>query len=98
MSLDPRNAPPRRSDYDAPADSTLGEYAHAILGRWWLVAGIAVIVIAAALAVTLSLTPQYRATTTLQIEREAMKVVNLEDVIPSESPMDRDSTRPSTSC
>jgi GumC protein len=90
MSLDPRPAPPRRSDYDAPADGTLSEYAHALLGRWWLVAGIAVIVMAVALAVSLSLTPQYRATTTLQIEREAMKVVNLEDVIPSESPMDRD--------
>ena len=36
------------------------------------------------------MTPQYRATTTLQIEREAMNVVNMEDLIPSESPMDRD--------
>jgi GumC protein len=40
--------------------------------------------------VSLLITPEYRATTTLQIEREALKVVNLENVVPSETPMDRD--------
>ena len=76
--------------HDAPAGSGLGEYAHALLRSWWLVLVIAALVVLAALAASLMMTPKYRATTTLQIEREAMKVVEMEDLIPSESPMDRD--------
>ncbi len=90
MSMKPRYEPMPPSEYDAPVHSTLNEYAHAILSRWVLVAGITVAVILLALAASLLLTPQYRATTTLQIEREAIKVVSMEDVIPTESPMDRD--------
>lgn len=80
----------RQSDYDAPITATLADFGYAVLRRWWLVAGIAGAVVLMALAASLAMTPQYRATTTLQIEREAMKVVNMEDLIPSESPMDRD--------
>ena len=76
--------------HDAPAEGNLAEYAHALLRSWWLILLIAAAVVGAALAVSLMMTPQYRATTTLQIEREAMKVVEMEDLIPSESPMDRD--------
>jgi len=78
------------SDYDGPITATLAEFGHGILRRWWVVAGIAAIVVLLALAASLAMTPQYRATTTLQIEREAMKVVNMEDLMPTESPMDRD--------
>ncbi|MGH8025145.1 MAG: GumC family protein [Pseudoxanthomonas sp.] len=76
--------------HDAPADSSLAEYARALLRSWLLILVIAAAVVLATLAATLMMTPQYRATTTLQIEREAMKVVQMEDLIPSESPMDRD--------
>ncbi len=76
--------------HDSPADGNLAEYAGALLRSWWLVLLIAIAVVGATLAASLMMTPQYRATTTLQIEREAMKVVQMEDLIPSESPMDRD--------
>ena len=76
--------------HDSPADGNLAEYAGALLRSWWLILLISAVVVGAALAASLMMTPQYRATTTLQIEREAMKVVEMEDLIPSESPMDRD--------
>lgn len=76
--------------HDAPAVGNLAEYAGALLRSWWLILLIAGLVVLAALGASLMMTPQYRATTTLQIEREAMKVVQMEDLIPSESPMDRD--------
>jgi GumC protein len=90
MSANVRADSLRQSDYDAPITATLADFGHAVLRRWWLVAGIAGVVVLMALAASLAMTPQYRATTTLQIEREAIKVVNMEDLIPSESPMDRD--------
>lgn len=76
--------------HDAPAAGHLDEYARALLSGWWLILIIAAAVVLAALTASLMMTPQYRATTTLQIEREAMKVVEMEDLIPNESPMDRD--------
>lgn len=72
------------------ADVTLAEYWHAIVSRRWLIAGITILVAAAVLVGTLLTTPQYRATTTLQINRDAMNVVNIENLMPAESPMDRD--------
>lgn len=72
------------------ADVTLAEYWHAIVSRRWLIAGITILVAAAVLIGTLLTTPQYRATTTLQINRDAMNVVNIENLMPAESPMDRD--------
>lgn len=76
--------------HDRPVDSTLGEYAGALARRWLLILGITAAVVLAALALSLMMTEKYRATTTLQIERESMKLVAMEDLIPSESPMDRD--------
>ncbi|WP_310095907.1 GumC family protein [Pseudoxanthomonas sacheonensis] len=90
MRTDARNDFRHADVHDGPAGSSLGEYAYALLRSWWLILLIAALVVGAALAATLMMTPQYRATTTLQIEREAMKVVEMEDLIPSESPMDRD--------
>ncbi|MEL1263400.1 GumC family protein [Pseudoxanthomonas putridarboris] len=85
MSTDPHLDP-----HDAPVEGTLGEYARALLRRWLLIVAIAAAVVLATVAISLMLTPKYRATTTLQIEREAMKVLDMKDLIPSESPMDRD--------
>ena len=84
-----RDRAQRWSD-DTPAQGSLAEYWHAIYRRRWLVLIITAGVMLAALAVSLMITPQYRATTTLQIEREVLNVVNLENLIPSETPMDRD--------
>lgn len=71
-------------------DVSLLEYWQAITSRRWLIVGVTVLVIAIVLVGTLLTTPQYRATTTLQINRDAMNVVNIENLMPAESPMDRD--------
>lgn len=91
MTNDPRRMrAAQRELYDAPAENHLAEYAGAILRRWWLVLLIAAATLAMALLASLMMTPQYRATTTLQIQREALNVVNMEDLLPAESPQDRD--------
>jgi GumC protein len=90
MHSDHRRGTDHRWTDDMPADSSLAEYWHAVYGRRWLVLIVMAAVMLAALVVSLLITPEYRATTTLQIEREALKVVNLENVVPSETPMDRD--------
>ncbi len=84
-----RDRAQRWSD-DTPAHGSLAEYWHAIYRRRWLVLIVTAGMLLVALAVSLMITPQYRATTTLQIEREVLNVVNLENLIPSETPMDRD--------
>jgi GumC protein len=71
-------------------DVTLLEYWNAIISRRWLIAGVTVLIVAVVLVATLLMTPQFRATTTLQINRDAMNVVNIENLMPAESPMDRD--------
>lgn len=86
MRGDSRNA----DVHDVPVRSTLGEYANALLRSWLLIVTITALVVLAALVLSLLSTSQYRATTTLQIEREAMKVVEMGDLIPNESPLDRD--------
>ena len=58
--------------------------------RKWLVASVAGTVFVLALVLTLLMTPIFRASSTLQIERDAIKVVNVEGLTPAESPMDRD--------
>lgn len=85
-SRDPRIAPKG----DLASQPGLIDYWRAIRRQWWLVIGIALLVVALALLATLLITPTFRATTTLQIERDAMKVVNLEGLMPAESPTDRD--------
>lgn len=91
MKADPRRMrAAQRELYDAPAENHLAEYAGAILRRWWLVLLIAAATVAMALLASLMMTPQYRATTTLQIQREALNVVNMQDLLPAESPQDRD--------
>ncbi|WDS36301.1 GumC family protein [Pseudoxanthomonas sp.] len=71
-------------------DVTLLEYWSAIVSRRWMIAGVTVLVVIIVLVGTLLMTPQFQATTTLQINRDAMNVVNIENLMPTESPMDRD--------
>lgn len=58
--------------------------------RWRILVGTACAVVFLTLVFTLLATPQYRAGTTLQIERDTIKVVAFEGLEPTESPLDRD--------
>jgi len=66
------------------------EYWNILRRRWRLLVGTALATVFAALVFTLLATPIYRAGTTLQIERDTMKVVSFQGVEPAESPLDRD--------
>src|SRR5690606_14569395 len=55
-------------------------YWQILLKRRWLVLGILASVIALALLVTLLTPPVYRATSTVQIDREAMQIVQVEGI------------------
>ncbi|MDR0181656.1 polysaccharide biosynthesis tyrosine autokinase [Lysobacter sp. UC] len=68
----------------------LVEYWNILRRRWRLALGVALATVFAALVFTLLATPIYRAGTTLQIERDTMKVVAFEGIEPTESPLDRD--------
>lgn len=72
------------------AELTLRDYWHALWSQRWLIVGISAAIVIVVLAVTLAMTTQYRATSTLQIERESLNVVNVENLMPAESPQDRD--------
>lgn len=76
----------------APASDEIDllDYWRIIVKRRWTVLSILFICLVVTLVATLLSTPIYRATTTLQIERDTMKVVNVEGLLPSESPADKD--------
>lgn len=66
------------------------EYWNILRRRWRLLAATALATVFLALVFTLLATPSYRAGTTLQIERDTIKVVAYEGLEPSESPLDKD--------
>jgi capsular exopolysaccharide synthesis family protein len=66
------------------------EYWQILRDRKWLVAAVAGAVFLLALVFTLLATPIFRASSTLQIERDTIKVVDVGGLTPAESPMDRD--------
>ncbi|WP_159015922.1 GumC family protein [Cognatiluteimonas profundi] len=66
------------------------EYWRILRDRKWLVAAIAGGVFALALVLTLLTTPIFRASSTLQIDRETIKVVDVGGLTPAESPYDED--------
>ena len=68
----------------------LREYWSILRRRWRLAAATAVATALVVLVFTLLATPIYRAGTTLQIERDTIKVVAFDGLEPSESPLDRD--------
>lgn len=68
----------------------LREYWRVIVKRKWTVLGFFAIVMVAVTTATLLMTPIYRATTVLQIEREAAKVVEFDDAAQTERQGDRD--------
>ncbi|WP_369981747.1 GumC family protein [Xanthomonas bundabergensis] len=74
----------------SPADISLLDYWNALYRQRWLIVGITAAVVLLALLVTLLMTPKYRATSVLQIERESLNVTNVANLMPVESPQDRD--------
>src|SRR4249920_3605748 len=71
----------RASDTQAEADDIdLLSYWRVLIKRRWLVLGVLAIVLATSLVGTLLTTPVYRATATMQIERNTLQVVNVQGV------------------
>ncbi|MGO4221996.1 GumC family protein [Lysobacter sp. TAF61] len=79
----------RQEDRDGDEINLL-EYWRILRERQWWVIGTAFAVVFLTLVFTLLATPIYRAGSTLQIERDTMKIVEFEGLQPTESPMDRD--------
>jgi capsular exopolysaccharide synthesis family protein len=86
--LQPAPAPVAEDDDDDVLD--LREYWRIIVKRKWTVIGFFIIVLVAVATATLLMTPIYRATSVLQIEREAAKVVEFKDAAQTETAGDRD--------
>ena len=66
------------------------DYWRIIVKRRWIVLTTLALVFVVALIGTLLVTPIYRASTELQIDRDSIKVVNVGDLTPGESPLDKD--------
>lgn len=66
------------------------DYWRIIVKRRWTVLATLALVFAIVLVGTLLMTPIYRASTTLQIDRDSIKVVNVGDLTPGQSPLDKD--------
>ncbi|MDQ3524016.1 MAG: polysaccharide biosynthesis tyrosine autokinase [Chloroflexota bacterium] len=71
-------------------DIDLRQLWHVLVARRWVVLGLTAAVVAVALVVTLMTTPIYRASSTIQIERDSIKVINAEALTPVDSGLDRD--------
>lgn len=65
------------------ADSPLVQYLSVVRRRLWLVIGIIVAAVLAALYVTYSTVPLYRASTTIEVSREATQVLDQSDTTPA---------------
>lgn len=66
------------------------DYLKALLDQRWLIIAVTIIVTAAVMVATYFMTPTYRATSTIQIERDPINVIDVGNLIPAESPLDRD--------
>ena len=74
MSIVKIEAPASAQD-DNDDSINLLEYWQVLRDRRWVVIGVTAAITLAALAVTLLMTPIYRASSTLQIERDTMKIM-----------------------
>ena len=77
---------------EAPADDEINllDYWRILLKRRWAVGGVLALVLLLALVFTLLATPIYRSSATLQIERDSIKVVDVEGLTPMESGWNND--------
>ncbi|GAA4854164.1 GumC family protein [Luteimonas vadosa] len=71
-------------------DLDLRQLWHVLVARRWVVLGLALATMAVALVITLMTTPIYQASSTIQIERDSIKVINSEALTPVDTGMDRD--------
>jgi len=79
--------PSRVAPGQAPSDNfDIGEYWRLLLKHRLVILGALVAALVIGVALTMLTTPLYTATTTLQIDREAARVLNVEDVTPRETP------------
>ncbi len=79
--------PPQRLEDDDDSVN-LRDYWQVLVRRRWTVIYFFLFVVAAAVVATFLMTPVYRSTLVMQIEREAAKVVEFQDVTPDESGSD----------
>lgn len=84
--IDRWQAPAVRDDDEI----NLLEYWQILRDRKWLVVAVAGTIFVLALVFTLLATPIFRASSSLQIERDTIKVVDVGGLTPTEAPMDRD--------
>jgi succinoglycan biosynthesis transport protein ExoP len=66
----------------------LSHYLGVVRRRKWSVLGVVVAALAASLVLTLMTTPQYTASSTVEIQREEMNIVRVRGVEPESSPVD----------
>lgn len=71
-------------------DVDLRGYWRIVQERRWVIMAVLAVVLLATFLVTVTTAPTYRATASLQIERDTMRVINTEGLVPAESALDRD--------
>lgn len=76
--------------HDRGGEIDLQGYWKVLRDRRWVVLGVLGAVLVIALVMTLLTTPIYRALSTIQIQRDAIKVINSEGLTPADSAFDRD--------
>jgi capsular exopolysaccharide synthesis family protein len=76
--------------HEQSAEQFLQEYWKILRSYRWVVAGVLLAVLAAALVLTLLTTPIFRALATIQIQRDTIKVVNSEGLTSADAAFDRD--------
>ncbi len=90
-TLDPDVLHPHHHGHGPDHDRfSLRDYWHVLVRRKWSMALFLALILTVTAVGTYWVTPVYRATLTLQIEREYAKVVQFQDVIPVESTLDKD--------
>jgi succinoglycan biosynthesis transport protein ExoP len=80
----------RGNDQPESDEIDLLNYWRILLKRRWTVLGALGIVLATVLVATLLMTPIYRSTSTLQIERDTLNIVNVEGITPVEGSVSQD--------
>jgi polysaccharide biosynthesis transport protein len=80
---------PYYPNYDLPPEADgkidIYKYLRIAVKYRWLIAGVALTTVVLAIVATFLMTPIYRATASVQIERDRLNVVDLKDVKPEES-------------
>ncbi|MCM5550797.1 Wzz/FepE/Etk N-terminal domain-containing protein, partial [Xanthomonas hortorum pv. pelargonii] len=90
MNSENRSSSSHRHGHLELADVGLLDYWRALVSQRWLIIGITLFAVLLAFGITLLMPEKYRATSTLQIERDSLNVVNVDNLMPVESPQDRD--------